>query len=467
MTNNIGYYLMPHPPIIIPEVGKGEEKKIQKTINACKKIGQEVSSKQPDTIIVITSHGPVFSDAIALTKEDSISGSLAKFQAPDVKMDKEIDLELTDTILSYANEGDIQTVGITNSFLKHFNREFELDHGSIIPLYFIDQFYQDYKIVHITYGMLTFMELYQFGIYIKEAIKKLKRNCVIIASGDLSHRLSSSGPYSYSPKGKLFDDAILSHLESGNTQEIFKIKKSDITEAGECGYRSILVLLGALGKFTSELLSYEGVFGVGYGVMAFQSVEDKDFSKELKQDQLSKFNEKVKRSDHYVKLARESLNYYFQNKKLMDVPLDLPEELINTRKGVFVSLKKYGDLRGCIGTFLPTTQSVAHEIIHNAVEAAFKDPRFAPLEEKELLAIDISVDVLSEPTKATLDDLNPRIFGIIVAQGRKRGLLLPDLDGVDTIEEQINVACKKAGINPNKHFDLERFQVERHIEGEL
>lgn len=466
MDGKIGYYLMPHPPIMIPEVGKGEEAKIQKTIDACHKVGQEVSKLAPETIIIITSHGPVFHDAIALSNETEIYGDLRKFNIDNVSMKKTIDVELTTEILNISKENNIQAVGITEKFLKHFNRNFELDHGSIVPLYHIDKYYQDYKLVHITYGMLSFIELYQFGMLINEAIKKLKRNCVVIASGDLSHRLTKDGPYPYSPKGKIFDEQIISHLEKGNTYEIFTMNKKDIDEAGECGYRSILILLGVLGQFKGRVLSYEGPFGVGYGVMSFKSEKEENLTKLLKKTRLKRLQEKISKSNDYVKLARKSIEYYFKHKKVMKPPSYLPEEMITNRRGVFVSLKKFGDLRGCIGTFLPTTQSVAQEIINNAIEAAFKDPRFAPLEEKELVDIDISVDILSEPVKANIEDLDPKIYGIIVSQGRKRGLLLPNLDGVDTVEEQINIACQKAGIDPDTHFDLERFEVIRHIEGE-
>ncbi|HEY8363926.1 MAG TPA: AmmeMemoRadiSam system protein A [Haloplasmataceae bacterium] len=466
MDYSLGYYLMPHPPIMIPEVGKGEERKIQNTINACKKIGQEISNLKPDTIVIITSHGPIFSDAIALCKESSIYGDLGRFNAYEVNMHFDIDLELTNKIMEFSKEEKIQTVGTTKELLEHYNRKLELDHGCIIPLYYINQYYKDYKIVHITYGFLTLLELYQFGYIIQKAINSIGRKCVIIASGDLSHRLSVDGPYSYSPKGKIFDEQILHYLENGKTIEIFNMNKKDVEEAGECGYRSIIILTGAMGEYRGTLLSYEGTFGVGYGVMSFQRLNNKNLILTIRDKLYEQLHEKIARSDHYVKLARQSIEYYFENKKLMEVPNGLPEELINLRRGVFVSLYKCGSLRGCIGTFLPTTKSIAQEIITNAIEAAFRDPRFPPLDVKELIDIDISVDVLSEPMKANKENLDPKVYGVIVSQGNKRGLLLPDLEGVNTVQEQLKIACQKAGINPNTHYDIEKFSVERHIEGE-
>jgi AmmeMemoRadiSam system protein A len=145
---------------------------------------------------------------------------------------------------------------------------------------------------------------------------------------------------------------------------------------------------------------------------------------------------------------------------------DLPSELLNSRHGVFVSLKKFGALRGCIGTISPTTDSVAEEIIRNAIEAALHDPRFPAVNDEELVDIDISVDVLMDAVPATKEDLNPKKYGVIVTKGYKRGLLLPDLEGVDTIEKQLSIACSKAGIDSEDDYEIEKFEVIRYKEGE-
>jgi len=136
----------------------------------------------------------------------------------------------------------------------------------------------------------------------------------------------------------------------------------------------------------------------------------------------------------------------------------------NTRRGVFVSLKKHGELRGCIGTIYPTTDSVAEEIIRNAIEAGVNDPRFFSVGEEELLDIEFSVDVLTEPERCTKEDLNPKEYGVIVKRGSRVGLLLPDLEGVDTVEEQLAIALRKADINPDEEYTIERFKVIRHRE---
>lgn len=170
--------------------------------------------------------------------------------------------------------------------------------------------------------------------------------------------------------------------------------------------------------------------------------------------------------DSYVKLARQTIETYLKENRLIKPPKNLPKEMLENKAGVFVSIhKKDGELRGCIGTFLPTKENIAQEIIHNAISAAFHDPRFYPIQKNELDDLEISVDILSklEPVDS-IDKLNVKKYGIIVKSDDGRtGLLLPDIEGVDSIDEQIQIACQKAGINPSKEkFVLYRFTVERH-----
>jgi AmmeMemoRadiSam system protein A len=166
--------------------------------------------------------------------------------------------------------------------------------------------------------------------------------------------------------------------------------------------------------------------------------------------------------DIYIRLARESLTHYLISGDYMEVPLYVTEEMIKSRRGVFVSIKKNRELRGCIGTILPTTENIAQEIIRNAVEAGIYDPRFSPVEEDELPELDLSVDVLTKPEKASREELDPKRYGVIVRSGFKTGLLLPDLEGVDTVDEQLNIALQKAGISPNENYTIEKFEVIRH-----
>jgi hypothetical protein len=463
-----GFYLSPHPPIIIPEVGKGEENKIANTIDSLKKISRDIADKSPDTIIVITPHATMFRDALALTFSDSVDGSFKDFGAGDVSMKLPIDRELTDKIYQASISQRIPAVMADSSLLLRYHRSVVLDHGTMVPLYFVNKNYTNYKLVHITYAPLDDIELYKFGMIISKSVDELGRNAVFIASGDLSHKLKEEGPYSYSPNGEKFDREFLNDLKKGSVEDTFSIDKNMIQDAGECARRSVLILLGALDgkKFKGNLLSYEGPFGVGYGVMKFD-VTSKDTSKLeiLEKSRKYRYEEKLGSMDPYVRLARENLtNYLTTGKPISKLPDYVTYEMKSSKRAVFVSLKKYGELRGCIGTLLPTADSVAEEIIRNSIEAGINDPRFIQVDKSELMDISFSVDVLTTPKICSKEDLDPKKYGVIVESRGKTGVLLPDLEGVDTVDKQLSIALKKGNIDSKENYTIERFEVERHLE---
>jgi len=166
-------------------------------------------------------------------------------------------------------------------------------------------------------------------------------------------------------------------------------------------------------------------------------------------------------TDSFVRLAVDTIEAFVRSGKEISPPTDLPPRM-KERAGAFVSLKKAGALRGCIGTFLPAEQDIAHEIIANAIKAASADPRFPPVREEELSQLCYSVDLLSGPERCSEEDLDPKRYGVIVESGWRRGLLLPDLEGVKTAKEQLDIARMKAGIGPQEPVTLYRFVVERH-----
>ena len=163
-----------------------------------------------------------------------------------------------------------------------------------------------------------------------------------------------------------------------------------------------------------------------------------------------------------VELAREAIKKYLEDREILKIPDSLTAEM-KEQQGVFVSLKMHGMLRGCIGTFEPSTSCVAEEVIHNAISSATRDPRFMPVTLSDMRDIVISVDVLTSPEPVKLvSDLDPGRYGVIVKSGHRRGLLLPDIEGIDTSEEQIEIARRKAGIGASEPVDLLRFEVKRY-----
>lgn len=467
MANILKSYIMPHPPIMIPEIGKGEEKKIENTINACMAIGEEIANLKPHTIILITPHGPVFRDAVAISKVNKINGSFEKFGVPKLQMEIKINEELTSAIEREARKSHILMAEITENSMNEYGVSCDLDHGGMVPLYFINKHYKNYDLVHITYGILPKIQLYEFGMLIKDVVRNYYNDVVVIASGDLSHKLSDDGPYGYNPLGAVYDKGITSLLSQGDVLNIFNMDNKLIDAAGECGMRSFYIMLGAMDgcKIDGKLLSYEGPFGVGYGVLSFHTApgENREFLQTLIETKETELKLKREREDVYVKLARESLEHYIIEGKYIDIPNYVTEEMLNNQRGVFVSLKKDGELRGCIGTVSPVTNNCAEEIIRNAVEAGERDPRFFPVDEEELSELVYSVDVLMPAEPASIEDLDVKKYGVIVRSGTRAGLLLPDLEGVDTTNEQLSIALRKAGISPSEDYEIERFEVIRHI----
>lgn len=366
----LGYFLMPHPPIIVHEVGKGKEVEVNNTVKACDEAARRIASLKPDTLILITPHGAMFRDAMAMVTERSISGNLAQFNAANVKFNYHINLDLTRKIIKYADEENLNVAALNKENAYVYGVDLELDHGAMVPLYFIEK-YGKYKLVHITYGLLSPLELAKFGTVINRAVEDSKERAVLVASGDLSHRLTKDGPYPYTPLGAEFDRELISILQSGKLEGLFNMDKVLVNESGQCGLRSLYVLEGAINsnEAKAELLSYEGPLGVGYGIMEFKGKETNLYDKLLQKSEMEN-QRRMKEGNPYTILARKNLNSYFDRGTLLTIDDVKDEELLNDKKGVFVSLKINGELRVCIGTIAPVTDTIAEEIIRNSLSAA-------------------------------------------------------------------------------------------------
>ncbi|MGE5417059.1 MAG: AmmeMemoRadiSam system protein A, partial [Acidobacteriota bacterium] len=313
--------------------------------------------------------------------------------------------------------------------------------------------------------LLSLDVLYYFGLLIQETAEELERKTVVIASGDMSHRLKDDGPYSLNPDGPVFDKQLAEYLAKGQFIDVLDMPESLRENAGECGYRSVVMMLGALNKIQVKphLYSYEGPFGVGYLVAGFEPQgPGQDLYEQLIERKTKARSERQAGESKLVRWARECLEDYVVRGEKTAIPDQLPEEL-QKEAAVFVSLKKDGHLRGCIGTLQPVRPNMAMEIRENAISAGTQDPRFVPVTADELDDLVYSVDVLGAPE--LVDDkamLDPQRYGIIVRCGQKSGVLLPDLEGVDSVEQQIQIACQKAGIQPGDQFQMERFEVIRY-----
>lgn len=468
MGNILSGYLFPHPPIIIEEIGRERRLAAAKTIEGSKDLAKDIKGKGPTTILVVTPHGPLFSDAISISVEEKLEGDFGDFGSRDISFSFENNLELVKDIINKSEKENIPIAKIDKKLARAYQLSLKLDHGTLVPLYFVNKEYHAYKLVHITYGLLSPEKLYKFGHIIQKAVLESNEDVVFIASGDLSHRLSNSGPYSYSPYGPEFDKKLINLLKEADFEKVVTFDSVLAEKAGQCALRSLIVLAGFLDgyKVEAEVLSYEGPFGVGYCNARFVPIGRDDSRRiygKLKRKEGEKIEKIREKEDPYVRLARKSLEHYIKYGERLKVPEDLGEEFLNRRSGVFVSIEKDGVLRGCIGTIEPVRKNLAEEIIENAISAGTEDPRFAPVTEEELPKLVYSVDVLKEPEPvSSINELDPKRYGVIVSKGFRRGLLLPNLDGIDTAEEQVRIALRKAGIREDEDYNIERFEVIRH-----
>ncbi len=457
----VGAFIVPHPPLIVPEVGKGQEEKVSKTIQSYHEIAKRIAALKPDTIVISSPHSIMYSDYFHISPGKGAKGSFGQFGAGQVSVRTEYDEDFTDALERCSEKAGIEagTLGEKNP---------DLDHGTLVPLYFINQYLKNYKLVRMGLSGLSGAEHYKLGACVASTADKLNRRTVFVASGDLSHKLSTEGPYGYAKEGPEFDQQVTKAMKEGDFLTFLEFSPDFCEAAAECGLKSFIILSGALSgkEVEPDFLSYEGTFGVGYALCEFKikgNSEDRNFEQIFREKQRELARKQQETEDTYVHLARQALEYYLKTGEYMEQPQGLPAEMTARRAGVFVSLKKHGSLRGCIGTISPVTGSVAEEILRNAVSSGLEDPRFPPVVEAELEELTYSVDVLGEPEPiSSMAELDVVRYGVIVTAGRKRGLLLPNLENVNTVEEQVAIARKKAGIYDNEAFRMERFEVVRH-----
>lgn len=415
----VGY--VPHPPIIVPEIGRGEEKASQATIEAYDKLVGEIIKMDAKTILIVSPHAPLTDKGLAYLEGEHLSGSFGRFGAGQIKFTNQVDQEILQRIREQITDA--------------FPIQGELDHGVLVPLYYLKKAGWEGKIVVLS---MPLHHAEDYGGKVGRILNDSPERCALLASGDLSHTLKEDGPYGYHPAGPKVDGLIVKSLKK-DTALLRGIPQDLLEEAGQCGYNSLLFALGAK-EGSVKVISYEGPFGVGYMVA------------------------EIYRSSPIAGFARECLTYY-----LTAQPFDklvIPgDHLLKDKKSCFVTLKKDGQLRGCIGTVQPVRENLAAEIKHNAIAAGTQDPRFWPVEANELPLITVSVDVLGDMEKiSAYEELDPQRYGVVVRRGGKVGLLLPHLEGVDTVEEQVEIARQKAGIFPEEEVELWRFEVERYFE---
>jgi AmmeMemoRadiSam system protein A/AmmeMemoRadiSam system protein B len=490
---------------MVPEVGGGAAREVAGSIDAMRVLTERVKACGVETIVIVSPHAPLEARAFVAYRDAELRGSFAAFRAPHATVSAPLDAELLDAIGRAAGEDGFEIAPLEG---------YALDHGTAVPLYFLLRNGWRGSLVALGYSFLPDGDHLRFGASLRRAAGAVGRAVALIASGDLSHRLTRDAPAGYQPDAHLFDEQVVESLRACAPRRIAGIDQSLRRLAGECGYRSMLVAVGAAESLRAdcEVLSYEAPFGVGYMVAQLahsdttndndantdgagsEHEDEPDFDQRgAEQNQSERRADGQSLSDQrsegrgsgytsaektwtqvseepggeLIALARRAVESYVRGGRAPRAPAAHDAPLLGQPAACFVSIKTDdGELRGCIGTVAPVRPSLAEELIENAVSAATRDPRFPPVSAQELPRLRYSVDVLSEPEPAEFEDLDPKNYGVIVEDeaGTRRGLLLPDIEGVETAEQQLQIASRKAGISPRESVRLYRFRVRRFPE---
>lgn len=262
--------MLPHPPLIVPEIGRGEEKKIQKTIDAYHEAARWIGGYQPQTVVVVSPHQAMYADYFHISPGRAARGDFGQFRAAHVAMQVCYDTEFVEELCRQAAAGSLPA-GTDGQ------QDARLDHGTMVPLYFVNQYWREYRLVRIGLSGLPLRSHYELGKCVKKTAEALGRKTVVIASGDLSHRLKADGPYGYRKEGPEYDRRVMDVMENADFAKLFQFSEDFCGKAGECGHRSFTIMAGALEglQVQAKRLSYEGPFGVGYGICTYAVAGDR------------------------------------------------------------------------------------------------------------------------------------------------------------------------------------------------
>lgn len=448
--------IAPHPPIIVETVGGARSRVTADSLQALHDEATALTAFDPDTLVVMSPHAPAFGDAFAVDASPRYEGSLAQFG------DRARRTHTGDPDLALALIGELEERGIPAVDREDIPRAGagQLDHGVLVPLNFLDPKGR-WPLVVLSLSGLPYDAHRELGDALRTAAERLHRRVAFVASGDCSHRLTADGPYGLSPEGPVLDSLIVDAVTRGEFGALSHLDHTTVEEGAECGLRSFIALGGFAGDdpVPTRVLAYEGPWGVGY-LSALVGASAVALAPQPAAG--AKGGSPGEVESEPVALARRTIETYLRDRTVLE-PEPLTDPALPARAGAFVSLHRNDALRGCIGTIGPTRPTLAEEIVGNAIQAATGDPRFPSMTAAELNDLDIKVDVLHEPEPVTsLDELDPKVYGVIVARGNRRGLLLPDLEGVDDADTQVAIASQKAGIMAGEPVHLERFKVDRY-----
>ncbi|MGH2520195.1 MAG: AmmeMemoRadiSam system protein B, partial [Chloroflexota bacterium] len=261
--------LLPHPPVLLPEVGGAMARPVQPTVDAMRQVGRRIAAHEPDVVIVLSPHGPLLADRMGIGLSPAARGDFASFAAPQVQLSAECDVALAEALQAACARSALPLAAV--DALTGPPREpgvYRLDHGAAVPLHILQPLMGRVPVVLLGFSALPRATHRAFGQRIRDVCEASSKRVVFVASGDLSHRLTPAAPAGYDPRGQVFDDAVLAAVSAGDWEALASIPEELVEAAGVCGYLSLLTLSAALGEApaSSHVLSYQGTYGVGYAV---------------------------------------------------------------------------------------------------------------------------------------------------------------------------------------------------------
>jgi AmmeMemoRadiSam system protein A/AmmeMemoRadiSam system protein B len=441
--------LMPHAPILVPEVGGERGGAAQASCQAMREAAAYVMSFRPETLVLISPHSPRQPRAFGVWAGERLQGSFAQFNAPRAQVSLPNDTQLAHAIVTEAKIRDLATWMIHDR---------TLDHGALVPLWFLAEAGWAGPIVVLSLNYPQDGGLGELGEAIAAAAHATHRRIAIVASGDMSHRLTPDAPCGFHHQAHQFDETFIRLVRDGDYHEIRNIDPELRELAAEDAVDSTLVAAAAVDWRTTghKVLNYEGPFGVGYGVAILFA------EKSNPADRRPAPAHATNREGVILPgLARQSVTAALRGSS--ELPPAATGQYLSAQRGVFVTVhERSGMLRGCAGTILAVCANLVAETWRSARLAALEDSRFPPVEADELPNLSFDVSVLHSMEKvSSADELDPAHYGVVVStEDGRRGLLLPGIADIKTREQQLGLARKKGWIGPDEPVMLQRFQVD-------
>ena len=453
--------VVPHTPFMIPEISREKASKAKNTQEALNSLAVKLSKVNPDVLIFITPQLDTQSDmesrAIGINCAPSLNGNLRQFKDTTIQYEYNNDFILAHYIISLCRQ-----IGFPVIVTDRYNQK-PLEYSVVAPLYFLASKLKNKFLINIRVASFDAAFHYQLGQVIAKTIESCGQKVAVIASGDLAHNLSEKKE-NYDPAAKEFDKSIINCLKEVNFDKFSNIPSDIIDKSGEFGYLPIATLLGIFKDTKSkfDLLSYEAPFGLGYMVGVLQPAGTQPLSLGMYDMPKSKVKVSVK---NLADLARKAVETYITTKEMINVhEMSLKEERAQ-KSGVFVTINSKNNLRGCVGTIRAYHENIIEETIQNSISAAVRDKRFAPISKEEFQSLSYAVNIIDEPEVVTdMEEMDPLKYGLIVSNGYRQGILLPNIEGIRTIEEQLGNAMIKADIIQGEPVWLYKFSTKEITE---